>query len=117
MTMIWFLNGLILFVSQIPTMATAIADQMVVLKTIIRQLVILKLKQSTMLKIIKKINIDLHRLCIFSKAGTVEYKAKHMFQVMAMGEFINIKVKAHTKFFIFQVPMSNFILVKQEATT
>jgi hypothetical protein len=65
----------------------------------------------------KKINIDLHRLCIFSKAGTVEYKAKHMFQVMAMGEFINIKVKAHTKFFIFQVPMSNFILVKQEATT
>ncbi|KAG1295621.1 hypothetical protein G6F66_004177 [Rhizopus arrhizus] len=33
----------------------------------------------------KKINIDLHRLCTFSKAGTAKYKSKHMFQVMAVG--------------------------------
>ncbi|KAG2216281.1 hypothetical protein INT45_003912 [Circinella minor] len=32
-----------------------------------------------------KINIDLHRLCTFPKAGTAKYKLKHMFQVMAVG--------------------------------
>lgn len=63
----------------------------------------------------KKIDIDLHRLCIFSKTGTVEYKSKHMFQAMAVDRFTIIKVKAYTKSFIFQVPMSNFVLVKQEA--
>ncbi|KAG0735202.1 hypothetical protein G6F35_008151 [Rhizopus arrhizus] len=33
----------------------------------------------------RKINIDLHRLCVFSKTGSAAYKAKHMFQIMAVG--------------------------------
>ncbi|KAG1138350.1 hypothetical protein G6F37_010575 [Rhizopus arrhizus] len=33
----------------------------------------------------KKMNIDLHRLCTFSKASTAKYKSKHKFQVMAVG--------------------------------
>ncbi|CAO3650433.1 unnamed protein product [Mucor hiemalis] len=34
----------------------------------------------------RKINMDLHRLlCTFSKAGTINYNRKHMFQIMAVG--------------------------------
>lgn len=39
-----------------------------------------------------KINIDWHRLCPFSKAGTAKYQSKHMFQVMAVGKFRIIKI-------------------------
>ncbi|KAG1069126.1 hypothetical protein G6F41_006274 [Rhizopus arrhizus] len=33
----------------------------------------------------KKINMDLYRLGVFSKAATTKYKLKHIFQVMAVG--------------------------------
>lgn len=34
----------------------------------------------------KKINMDLYRLGVFSKAATTKYKLKHIFQVMAVGK-------------------------------
>jgi hypothetical protein len=40
----------------------------------------------------KKINLNLHRLCIFSKAGAAKYNLKHMFQIMAVGKFTIIKI-------------------------
>ncbi|CEI88415.1 hypothetical protein RMCBS344292_02807 [Rhizopus microsporus] len=33
----------------------------------------------------KKINTDLYRLSVLSKAATTKYKLKHIFQVMAVG--------------------------------
>jgi hypothetical protein len=33
----------------------------------------------------------MHRLCMFSKTGLAEYKAKNMFQVMAVGKLTIIK--------------------------
>lgn len=35
----------------------------------------------------KKVNIDLHRLCLFSKRAITKFKLKHTFQVMAIGKF------------------------------
>lgn len=34
----------------------------------------------------KKVNMDLYRLGVFSKAATTKYKLKHIFQVMAVGK-------------------------------
>lgn len=38
----------------------------------------------------RKVNIDLHRLCVFSKMSSAVYKAKHMFQIMAVGTNIQL---------------------------
>ncbi|KAI7893955.1 uncharacterized protein EV154DRAFT_415960 [Mucor mucedo] len=40
----------------------------------------------------RKINMDLHRLCTFSKAGTKNYNRKHMFQIMAVGTNIQFNI-------------------------
>ncbi|RCH84332.1 hypothetical protein CU097_004409 [Rhizopus azygosporus] len=39
----------------------------------------------------KKVNIDLHRLCLFSKRAITKFKLKHTFQVMAIGKFTIIE--------------------------
>ncbi|CEG75829.1 hypothetical protein RMATCC62417_10809 [Rhizopus microsporus] len=44
-----------------------------------------EVKPITYAKNHRKIYIDLHRLCMFSKTGSAEYKTKHMFQFMAVG--------------------------------
>ncbi|KAI9363183.1 hypothetical protein BD770DRAFT_380964 [Pilaira anomala] len=36
--------------------------------------------------------MDLHRLCIFSKAGTINFKRKHIFQIMAVGTNIQFNI-------------------------
>ncbi|CEI86111.1 hypothetical protein RMCBS344292_00556 [Rhizopus microsporus] len=40
----------------------------------------------------KKINLDLHRLCTFSKAGAAKYNLKHMFQIMAVGTNVQFNI-------------------------
>lgn len=39
----------------------------------------------------KKVNIDLHRLCIFSKRAIIKFRLKYAFQVMAIGKFTMIE--------------------------
>ncbi|KAL4207760.1 hypothetical protein CU097_007428 [Rhizopus azygosporus] len=40
----------------------------------------------------RKVNIDLHHLCVFSKTGSAVYKARHMFQIMAVGKSTIIRI-------------------------
>ncbi|KAG1392259.1 hypothetical protein G6F60_012157 [Rhizopus arrhizus] len=40
----------------------------------------------------KKINLDLHRLCTFSKAGAAKYNLKYMFQIMAVGTNVQFNI-------------------------
>lgn len=40
----------------------------------------------------RKINLDLHRLGIFAKEVTTEYKLKHTFEIMAIGKFVINKI-------------------------
>lgn len=40
----------------------------------------------------RKINMDLHRLCTFLKAGTINFNRKHMFQIMAVGTNIQFNI-------------------------
>lgn len=60
----------------------------------------------------RKVNIDLHRLCVFSKTGSAVYKAKHMFQIMAVGKSTIIKTYLGLLSFYFLGTTSNFILAK-----
>ncbi|KAG1491600.1 hypothetical protein G6F54_009901 [Rhizopus delemar] len=49
-----------------------------------------EVKPITYAKNHRKVNIDLHRLCVFSKTGSAVCKAKHMFQIMAVGTNIQL---------------------------
>ncbi|KAG1454699.1 hypothetical protein G6F55_007468 [Rhizopus delemar] len=49
-----------------------------------------EVKPITYAKNHRKVNIDFHRLCVFSKTGSAVYKAKHMFQIMAVGTNIQL---------------------------
>ncbi|RCH78146.1 hypothetical protein CU098_004963 [Rhizopus stolonifer] len=40
----------------------------------------------------KKINLGLHRLCTFSKAGAAKYNLKHIFQIMAVGTNVQFNI-------------------------
>lgn len=40
----------------------------------------------------RKVNINLHHLCVFSKIGSAVYKARHMFQIMAAGKSTIIRI-------------------------
>ncbi|KAI7889083.1 uncharacterized protein EV154DRAFT_553364 [Mucor mucedo] len=44
-----------------------------------------------------KINVDLHRLCTFSKSGTINFNRKHIYQIMAVGTNIQFNVSEAMK--------------------
>ncbi|ORE10392.1 hypothetical protein BCV72DRAFT_333042 [Rhizopus microsporus var. microsporus] len=67
-----------------------------------------EVKPITYAKNHRKINIDLHRLCMFSKTGSAEYKARHMLQVMA--------VSTNIQFHLSQVRSDVLVVVELDST-